>query len=134
MKRIIIFLVFSFIFVFSSFAQRPEELEETIRKEEERFLLELKKHHPELYEEELKRMEERKKREEIISLYRQKKITKEEAKRRLRPFVEKEIDIKRYTEGIDEQIKMLEEEIKRLKEIKKNPQLLIEERLEGYLR
>ncbi len=134
MKRIIISLVFLFIFVFSSFAQRPEELEETIRKEEERFLLELKKHHPELYEEELKRIEERKKREEIISLYRQKKITKEEALMRLRPFVEKEIDIKRYTEGIDEEIKMLEEEIRRLKEIKKNPQLLIEEEMERWLR
>lgn len=118
--------------------RKISQIEEELRKEEEKFLKELKKEDPrmykEMYKEMLKRREAEKKKRQIRESYLQGKISFEEAKAALEPLIKKEVDLNHFLEGIDEQIKMLEEEIARLRRIKRNPSLLIEEQIERYLR
>ncbi|MFQ5681503.1 MAG: hypothetical protein ACE5GG_05605 [Candidatus Omnitrophota bacterium] len=113
--------------------REQQEMEQRMRREEQRFLNELKKQDPAAYKEYLAREKARQKKEKIRDDYRQGKITVKQARARLRPLIEEEIDVSRRVQGIGAEIKMLEQEIKRLKKIKKNPRLLIEEALDREL-
>ena len=117
-----------------------EEMERERIQEEKEFLEELKRTNPVEYKEYLAEKKERERKREIIRLYRNGKISEKEARSRLRPFVEKEVDPDSFVESIDERIAMhneeidyIKKEIKHLNQIKRNPRLLIEDRIDSHL-
>jgi len=142
MKRLGILILISLISSSLLYSQVPKtedrekerkKMEEEIRKREEEFLSELKTKDPSAYQAYLERKEKEEKKRKIIENYRLGKITKEQAKSLLKPFIKEEIDVKRRLESIDQEIEMLEEEIQRLKRYKTNPSLIIEDAVERYL-
>ncbi len=142
-KVYLLILFFCLSFVLPVFSQEPpaqsleqqrKAMEEKMRREEEKMLEQLKKENPLAYKDFLERREREEKKRQIIEAFRQGKLSKGSAKDALTPLLTKEIDVNSYVKGIDEQIKMLQNQIERLRNIKQTPSLLIGERAEQYLR
>ncbi|MCM8795787.1 MAG: hypothetical protein NC928_03795 [Candidatus Omnitrophica bacterium] len=117
-----------------------QEIEKRRQEEEKKFLEELRERDPQAYNQYLETRRRQQEREKIRRDYKEGKISLETAKSCLRPLIEKEIDPKKRLEHIDEEINMLEEQIKHLKKrierlqnIKKNPNLIIEEEIKAEL-
>lgn len=143
-RKVCLLVLFScFWFILPVFSQQQQiqsmegqrkTIEERMRQEEEKMLKQLKETNPSAYKDFLERREREKKKREIIEAFRKGTLSKGSSKDALRPLVSKELDVNSYVKGIDEEIQRLQKQIERMRNIKANPSLLIEERIEQHLK
>jgi len=130
MKNFILFIVVIFIFIFLSVSQSFSQ--KKILREE--MMGEKANVSPLLQEAEEVSLKAEARKKEINKIrldYTEKKISFEEAKRRLKPLVEEEL--KDYLANLDYQIQVLEKKLQFLKKVKQNPSYLIETRIKEIL-
>jgi polyhydroxyalkanoate synthesis regulator phasin len=93
---------------------------------------ELKKTDPDAYKQIKEEIELSEKIADIVDSFKEGKINKDAARKRLRPLVKKSL---RYRLGyIDDEIKQTMQRLRYLKRIKKEPSILVEDEIEFYLK
>lgn len=136
-------LILSFFFMFSClvYAQEPPSPEE-LKEEEERMRQEreemerqdlemLKEIDPEAYKKRLHSIDRSEKINEVVSLYNTKEISESSARSQLLPLVKEEVQ--EQLEFNDAQIERLEKQINYLRDMRDNPDKLIEKKINRYL-
>ncbi len=113
------------------FSQNQEELQQRLRKIQEENIQVIKELYPDSYDQAVKWQEDIYKTNNIVKDYGEGKISYQEARDRLYPFIEQEINV--LLKEADIQIESISAQLEYLKKIKNNPEAAIEERLKMYL-
>ena len=104
---------------------------ERVRETEERILQELKRVNPEAYEQRMKVKEISQKISDILVSFHQGKFGEEEARRKLSPLVKQLLEGR--IRNLDMEIRQAEKKLEFLKKTKRDPDFLVNQRIDFYL-
>jgi len=144
MRSILITGVIFIFFPVSVFAQARQvnritpEMEKQIERSKEDMekardihLNDLKKSNPELYKARLNAIDNQEEMNKIVVSYREGKISGAKAEKELYPLVED--SLKGYLDSLDERIEKEQKKVDSLKEVKRDPDILIKKRIDQIL-
>lgn len=141
MKTLILFFIFLFSFSTFSLAQQPpspeamqkqiEESQKFLEEQRKVYLEQLKQQDPAAYEQIKKAELLAEKISKIVSSYRANSISQEEAERQLYPLVEE--SLKDRLKAIDSEIERLQKRLSYLKEVKRDPSIMVREQIKQLL-
>lgn len=108
-----------------------QKIQENMREENERRLGQLQKSDPEEYRRQKEALGRQKESETVLERWRQGTLSEKQARRQLYPLVKE--GLKPELEGLDKRIADLEKRLDFLKQVRKNPDLLVRRRIEEML-